>query len=1714
MKNLFKSLKFCVLILSSWTLPAFSESSAVRMFSPGFSDNKDVVPDKAASLDSVKLYFSEGVTLKVADFKLLLNDRPISLTGSTIVSLGKSKKIFTFKFPSGRTSLKGIYQLIYNKQKVYWGNGTNSNLAKPPTNASKPGVPVNAQGLVDGSQANLQWERPTSDGGYKIFQYWVKACANGETDCSLFSVPVPQDGTSATFTGLAPGTFYRFSVQAYSSAGSGPAAEVTLQTTSVSPGMPTNLVATPSDSKVSLSWAAPASNGGEAITEYVIESAENGSAWTRISRSNLTDLTILNEEVPAVNGRDYRFRVAAVNRVGQGPFIETSSVQPVPPVTVFSPGISADMGVIPDRGNLTQLTLYFSDSVDLQLSHLSLSRLSRSFSPTTNPPSKINLTTLTPNRDGSYSLKVPTTGSGFFYGLKIKIPNRLDTTLYWGYGVNMGLTKPSSAVLPSSPGNLRVSTVWGDGFFDLKWDYPAQDGGSPVFQYRLSYCEKNNCIWKQLFYSMEYPYAQTLWFAPGKTYQFKVTALNSVGESLESSVISVDLLDYPAAPRVTSVTVANGRVNLSWSAPTNTGGGPLRDYEIQYSSDFGHNWTKFQREKSVETSAQVTGLISGLEYIFKVKAFNSSYGGDFSDSSTPITFLRPPGAVSNLVAQAQVDQITVTWGAPAQSGGGASIDRYVYKYRSNNGTTWSTEVSTSDLTATLTGLTPSLRYKIRVAAVTSAGRGDDQDVEVTTLPATAPGDPTNITGVEGNSQVVLNWIAPSQTGGSALKSYKIQYSRIETSTWFPPRSIDTGSPSTSYTVTGLTNGLAYQFKVQSVNQVGASPGAISSTFSPRAGLPGAPANLAGSSADGSVNLTWANPSNTGGAPISAFQVDYQLSASSDWLPVSRTNNSALQESISMLIPNQLYNFRVRARNSVGWGDYATLSVKAISIPVITYTRAENGRVRLSWKPPTGPNTFTDYRIEFSTNGVWTVFDDGVSKVTSTLVTDLTNGQAYRFRVSAIDLYNNVYGPSAESRSVTPLGPPGAPSNLRGTPSTQSIFLSWGTPSLGNTNIGFYEIEQAQWYGTDWGDWVPVLKTADLYASLYFNTQGISYRFRVSAFSYMGRGAYSVPTGSLTPINQNANPIVNSPGNLLSQTVRQTPCEPEAGQVGPDQGSGMCTGNYQTALEIPYFGRLIYNSHRSEIDVGYGTGFDLEEERRIIRLGKTNQFVLEQGDGTRIALVQISGTSYRAKDIRRNINQFTLGSDEATERTPEGVVMKYRLSSRIREGAYEIVSVIEPNGNTTEYSRDRYGRLNSITDAYNNTIRVSYGDAGNMYSLIDTAGNINTISYQWPIGIEGRRYIEEIRSTGDSLFLWRLGYDPQGRINSVTDFQGAVEYISYDDKGRLSGIVNENNYTTSFAYTESSVTSSNSLSFTEETFENGLIKGIRVQKNNSDATVFSRDAQGRISSVTLPNRMSLALSYMGSSPTDYKTFHNVTSVTRTNGSVSKSQSFSYDCNTPDNLCDLTSQKDEAGINTSFSQFVDHLPGSVSVNGKTTSYSYENRLPVSIRTPFGEIKRSYNSDGTLASVTDISGQTTIFDYDGKGRMRTATDHFGRTTQVTYDSLGRPTLISDSSQSSVGVGYNDLLGRNFVESETYANGAYFFSTNYTTTIDPSSQKTTNVSITQKVGGQKLLDLTQSFDTSNGYQTGNGLVVSLPGLGVRPIRDRQNKIINRAIQ
>ena len=92
------------------------------------------------------------------------------------------------------------------------------------------------------------------------------------------------------------------------------------------PGAPTGVTASAGNGQATVSWTAPASNGGQAIENYVVTPYIGAVAQTPTTVGNVTSTTITG----LANGTTYTFKVAARNSFGTGP--QSGSSNAVTPV--------------------------------------------------------------------------------------------------------------------------------------------------------------------------------------------------------------------------------------------------------------------------------------------------------------------------------------------------------------------------------------------------------------------------------------------------------------------------------------------------------------------------------------------------------------------------------------------------------------------------------------------------------------------------------------------------------------------------------------------------------------------------------------------------------------------------------------------------------------------------------------------------------------------------------------------------------------------------------------------------------------------------------------------------------------------------------------------------------------------------------------------------------------------------------------------------------------------------------------------------------------------------------------------------------------------------------------------------------------------------------------------------------------------------------------
>ena len=136
---------------------------------------------------------------------------------------------------------------------------------------------------------------------------------------------------------------------------------------------------------------------------------------------------------------------------------------------------------------------------------------------------------------------------------------------------------------------------------------------------------------------------------------------------------------------------------------------------------------------------------------------------------------------------------------------------------------------------------PALKVDFNGDGTPSAAEFGGQGRAAPTTPATVPDAPSALTAMAADAAVTLSWTAPVSDGGATITGYMIEYD-TDMNFSSPPTTATTATAATSYTVSGLTNGTLYYFRVAAVNGVGtgASATAVSATPVAPATVPDAP----------------------------------------------------------------------------------------------------------------------------------------------------------------------------------------------------------------------------------------------------------------------------------------------------------------------------------------------------------------------------------------------------------------------------------------------------------------------------------------------------------------------------------------------------------------------------------------------------------------------------------------------------------------------------------------------------------------------------------------------------------------------------------------------------------------------------------------------------------------------------------------------------------
>lgn len=738
-----------------------------------------------------------------------------------------------------------------------------------------------------------------------------------------------------------------------------------------------------------------------------------------------------------------------------------------------------------------------------------------------------------------------TVNNGFFsYGGAITYPtSTYQDTNYWVDPVFM----PATGV-PGPPTNVTATA--GNASAALSWS-PPTSGGTPASYVITPYI--GTTAQATTTVPGTATSANLTALTNGATYTFTVTGTNSNGSGPPSSPSNAVTPNNtpPGAPTGVSAIPASGEAQVTWTAPTSTGGSPLTSYTVTPFA--GSNAGTPMTVTGAVTSANVSGLTNGTAYTFTVNATNGNGTGPASSASPTVT---PEDTIFDFTTPQTIDSgdgSSVTLGVKftASTNGTVTGIRF-YKAATNIGThigtLWSSTgtvlasatfanesasgwqavsfgspvavtarttyvagyyapsghyaynsgqfasgaVTNGPLTAVANGTSANGLYTYATQSTfpSSTFNSTNYWVDVEFQPGSGgggsgpPSSPTNVVGTPASSEAGVSWIAPSSIGGGPITGYTVTpYAGATAGT-----PVQVGASATSATVTGLTNGAPYTFKVTATNASGPSPAsAASAAVTPEDTI-----------------FDIATPSFADGGDPSSVEVGVKFTAGGS----------------GTVTGVRFYKAAANTGTHVGslWTAGGTLLASG------TFTNETNsGWQTLTFASPVGVTAGTTYVAGyFAPSGHYTFTSSGFSSaVTNGPLTAIANGTspngvyAYSgtstFPSSSFNAANYwvdvLFQPGGASA-------PTAPTNVTASPASSQAQVSWSPPAnQGSSSITGYTV--TPYTGTTAGTPVQIGPSATS-ANVAGLANGTAYTFTVSATNATGSSQPSAASAAVTP----------------------------------------------------------------------------------------------------------------------------------------------------------------------------------------------------------------------------------------------------------------------------------------------------------------------------------------------------------------------------------------------------------------------------------------------------------------------------------------------------------------------------------------------------------------------------------------------------------------------
>ena len=421
-------------------------------------------------------------------------------------------------------------------------------------------------------------------------------------------------------------------------------------------------------------------------------------------------------------------------------------------------------------------------------------------------------------------------------------------------------TAPTSA--PSAPTNLDASVT--DEGIALSWNAPDDsvfgyevrrripelaDGGMRTY---VDFTHKTSLVDAQVDLAAPYRYE----------YGVSAININGVGESDKVAVspASTCATDYSNMPAPTSRPDApgnltanqqrSGGIGLRWDAPADPTVSSyliLRRSLSDQSYQKGFLYIVGRTFCKTDTSYLDSSAEDQAHYRYRVRATNDFEQGGLSWWSNVADLVTdtpadvglgtntPASGTPSISGTVQLGQTLAASTTGIIDPDGTTNAFYLYQWIANDGTSDSDIADATASTYTLVDEDAGKTIKVKVTFTDDGGHEETLTSDATTeLIATVPGAPGNLSvSVNDTDKLDVSWDAPESNGGSAVTGYRVQW-KAAADSWDTPADVsETTVTGTSHTVTGLTDGVEYTFRVFAVNTVGDSSASEDESGTPR-----------------------------------------------------------------------------------------------------------------------------------------------------------------------------------------------------------------------------------------------------------------------------------------------------------------------------------------------------------------------------------------------------------------------------------------------------------------------------------------------------------------------------------------------------------------------------------------------------------------------------------------------------------------------------------------------------------------------------------------------------------------------------------------------------------------------------------------------------------------------------------------------------------------